>query len=632
MGLAIAEFEGNEDGLAHFRIDIGTNRYYVYAIGDPKSATRIADFTVLADVTNQSPLIGPVADATRGRTVLAIPETAFDHEHRAVQIKSFREQTLAGPTYSDPVLVPPGGSVPRGFPGIAFGTDVTAIRHLPYCEARQPMSQTMFWGEIISAVAPVAIDLVGKLLAPKSAAPSATPAAPAASPSNDLVKLLTELIQKLVAGAAVGGDTKTETPAKSESLAAFSEAQVFPAALLALAPLLEKVLTPETIKTLANTVDPNRLIGTISQALLDFAKVGLQATEQQLDHLRRILPSTGPAADELLKDMSLSFSSNVFAGEPAYRRVREVRIRFADLSLQTVAGRPQASFRNDRDLAFPLTIETPRPIRNARLVVRVKDAETLGVVAKRTYPVPEAITGRLNVVPTVPLEVVAELAVGRDYLVHVTLLWRRKSGDRIGTSVGQLVTIVGEYIFDRVEQSTELVPLNDSQAHRDFWHKAWQGTFDSELRGITFNCRYSYSLDASHQTNAQLATRKRLANDIGYRQTGTLDSGLVISLYRLNELLSQLPAGTPLSEAELAGLATRAFTDRFGQAARAQLRFRGRPGDSTALWVFPEVKLDQVVLRRADVVNDAGHVLRFGEQRVRFPVPALAHFIGVVSQ
>jgi hypothetical protein len=631
MGLAIADFDGIEDGLAHFRLDIGTNRYYAYVVGDPKSATRIGDFTVLADVTNRSSLMGPVPSAARGRTVLTIPASAFDNEHRAVQIKSFREQSLSGPTYSDPVLVPRGGGVAGGFPAISFGTDVAPIRHLPYCKATRPISQAMFWGELISVVAPVAIDLVGKLLAPKTGAPPAAAPAPSSS-SNDLVKLLTELIQKLVAGAEASGDKKAPAQPTSESLAVFSEAQVFPAALLALAPLLEKVLTPETVKTIANTADPNRLLGTISQALLDFAKVGLQANEQELEHLRKILPSTGPAADELLKDMGLSMGSNVFAGEPAYTRVRSVRIRFADLSLQTVGGRPQASFRNDRDLSFPLAIETPKPIRSARLVVRVKDAETLEVVAKRTYPVSEAITGRLGVVPIVPVDDVAKLVVGRDYLVHVALLWRRRSGARIGTSVGQLVSVVGEYSFDRIEQSTELIPLNDSQAHRDFWHKAWQGTFDRELRGVTFNCRYSYSLDATHRTNAQLATRTHLGEDIGYRQTGTLDTGLVISLYRLNELLSQLPGGTPLSDAELAGLATRAFTDRFGQAARSQVRFRGRPGDSSALWVFPEVKLDQVVLRRAEVVNDAGHVLRFSEQRVRFPVPALAHLIGVVSQ
>ena len=115
-------------------------------------------------------------------------------------------------------------------------------------------------------------------------------------------------------------------------------------------------------------------------------------------------------------------------------------------------------------------------------------------------------------------------------------------------------------------------------------------------------------------------------------ELGTLRSGLVASAFALNKLMTRVANEAPLTPDELAALSTREFTDRFSQAARTQVSFRGRPGDSAALWVYPEVKVQQVVLQEATEVNPAGHVLRFAEHRVPFPFFVLAHFIGVASQ
>jgi hypothetical protein len=198
--------------------------------------------------------------------------------------------------------------------------------------------------------------------------------------------------------------------------------------------------------------------------------------------------------------------------------------------------------------------------------------------------------------------------------------------------MSQLITISREYAFDRVEETTDLVPLDDVQIHREFWHKAWDVTFDEDLRRVVFECRYHYVLDPDATDNAQMETVTEAQPAGDGKETGTLKSGLAMSLYRLNELLPRISSHSSLGEVELAGLATDEFVARFDQGARTRVRFVGVRGHSAALWVFPEVKVQEVVFRRASQVNAAGHVLSVEDHRVRFPIPVLAHFVGVMSQ
>jgi hypothetical protein len=250
----------------------------------------------------------------------------------------------------------------------------------------------------------------------------------------------------------------------------------------------------------------------------------------------------------------------------------------------------------------------------------------------RSWPVESATTGRLDPVPRITVQESAKLRPGEEYLVTMTLVWKGKGEPRLGATMTQLITVVGRYTFDQVEQSTEVIPLNDVEAHREFWHKAWQGSFASDRRKVVFNCRYQYALDPKATSNAQMRTETETEPSTVNHEVGTLRSGLVASAFVLNKLLARVAGAPTLVPDELAALGTTEFTDRFSQAARTQVSFRGRPGDSAALWVYPEVKIQDVVLQEASEVNPAGHVLSFAEHRVRFPFFVLAHFIGVASQ
>jgi hypothetical protein len=683
MALAFIELDGIDGGAVHFRIDIGTNRYYSYAVGNGERPVSVEGFKVLGERSYESPLAGPLPPSALGRAVLDIPMERFQRDNEHVQLVSFRTQQLGGPAVSDLVHVPRGGAYfGNGLPPITFSAAPPPLETVPVWHERAPVSTAMFLDAlagIVSKVAPMIGPilgnlfggaggtggaaggigpLLGSLLGGGGAAGGASAGPPpalgaviqkAATPEN--LKLIADLLQSLLGDGAKQNGTPpakpdgTQQASQSSAFATdarYSQAFIAPAvlaALPALMPLLQQVLTPETVKTLIQTADPTKVLGMVSQGIQELAKLGLQGQKQEMEHLEKLNPGTAtPDLIQLLEGMGLSTSMatqlprNAATPKLAFARVEAVRLHFADLVLQPLAGRPTAAFRNDRQLAFPLTVETPRPVGRATLQLEVKEPRSLRCLFRRSFPVEEVTTGRISAMPIVPVDQAARLRPGADYLVCASLVWRGKGNRRVGTSITQLITIVGELAFDRIEQSTELVPLNDVERYREFWHKAWQGSFDRERRKVVFNCKYEYALDPKRQANAQMETVTDTEQATVSHEVGRLRSGLVLSLYRLSDLTAQLGAGPPLGPTEIEALKTPEFAARFSQAARTQVSFRGRPGDSAALWVFPEVKVQQVVLRGAEEVNEAGHVVRFAERRVPFAMPALIHVIGVATQ
>jgi hypothetical protein len=646
MALAIVEVKDAEGGAVNCRVDIGTNRYFSYAVGPPE-ARLVEGFPIMSNPSYTSPLQGPLGPGARGHAVLQVPAGAFQGDANThVQVTSFRERDLTGRAVSDIVPAPPHGAlVDSGgwLPSVQLG-EATPFAVVPFREQAPAYSSALFLEALIGLLPkliPAVGQIVGGLLAPPGggAPPPGSPAANVQgllTPQN--LQLLQQLLQQLLGGAAAPPPPAVQQSVNGHTPYAhdlhMAQAMIAPAllaALPALMPLLQQVLSPETIKSVLQTADPTKIIGAVTDGLTKLAQVGLESQKQEREHLERLNPGTGGPVDDLLKDMSLSFAAA--KPEPvSYTRVDSVRVHFADLSLQPVNGRPQTSFRNDRDLAFPLAVETPKPITKARLSLCVKNAATHAVVVERTYAVPEATNGRLALVPTIAREEAAKLEPGQDYLVGVTLLWRAKNGRTVGSAMTQMISIVGELAFDRVEQTTEVVPLNDVALFREFWHKAWQGTLSEETRRIEFECRYHFVLDPVRTTNAQMESVTETTKGAGPKDVGTLKAGMQLSLYVLNNLLGKVSHEPALTEPELAALKTPDFGARFDQAARTRLKFRGRPGDSVAVWVVPEVKLQTLVLRSADKVNENGCVIGFGERSVRFPMPVLAHFIGVASQ
>lgn len=401
--------------------------------------------------------------------------------------------------------------------------------------------------------------------------------------------------------------------------------------LSAILPVLGSVLStvaPDllaSIPTLLSTLGP-QLMNVFTSLLSPKAKSGQMSIMLGMDG--------EDAEDEaVLIALSLAMAASA-TPDLIYQRVGAVTLEFSDVKPVMMHGRSRFLYRQDQDIAFPLKLETPQPVKKARLQLLIKHPKTLKILIEQNYQIESATSGTLNVVPRISKEHLKKLALNEEYLVCVSLVWQGRSKKtqqvkRLGTSTIQTFTLVGEYLFDRVENAGEAIPLNNVEKFRSYWHKVWQGDLTENVRRMNFDCKYYYALETKRTENARMETVTQvLEEDLAGRKS-RLKSGLIMAPYVLNELLGQISQHPRLSSSELSALMAPEFRKRFNYAARTQVKFQGRPRDTVALWIYPEVKLQQIILKQAENTNAHGHVLGLKEHPVYFPMPATAHFIGV---
>ncbi len=662
-------------GTVGFALELGSNRFFQYAVGDD-TVSRDSGFPMLGAAQFTSPIVGPLPVSAMGRTTFEIPTDRFDRDHRMVQVTSYRTRAREGPAVSDIVRVAVVPRMREDFPTLSFslkdpmdpytiedgyGTATSWRGPVPmsYREV-PPVSTAMFLGSIlpvlgglVSKALPVLkglagggagggiANIIGGLLGGAKPAQGggtgggtavATPPGLETLLKPETLQLIMQFLQQLQGG---GVAPQVKSLATASSTAEYSHAAIAPAllaALPALAPLLEKVLTPETIKAVLEHTDPSKIIGAVTDSVKEIGKLGLEHDKQENEHLRALNPMGvhGPV-DDLLKEMG--FASSVAPGvtrekgEPAYRRVESVKLSFAGASPVMIHGRSRVCYRAGEEIAFPLDLETPRPIADARLTLLVKNPASRKILARRTFTIPQAATGHITVRTALTKEDTKSLATGEEYLVCAYLAWKNAKQKVIGTSRSQLITLIGEYIFDRVEEGT-IVPLNDVAKYRPFWHKVWQGSFTTDFFKVDFEGKYYYVLEPTRASNAPIETTTHVPDDKEKVRKGRLRSGMNTSLGALNALIPLVSNGKPLNEAQLGALGSSDFVARFNSAARFNATLSGKAGLSAAIWIYPEVKLQQVVLFKAASTDADSHVRELTEERVPFPIPVTLHVIG----
>jgi hypothetical protein len=677
VALAVLRLRGAADGRVLLDAELGSNRWYTWAVGDEEVRV-MHGVHMLGNPVHTAPLTGPLPEHALGRTLVAIPAELLDRERRYVQLLTYRTAERDGPAVSEIVKIPPGSGARMGeIPDIAFGMDAKMMSHtesLPvafaYREHRPEFSEALFIEAIVGAIGP-ALSMLGPMLAQHAAPrPAGAPRTATGGPNTQEILQLVQLVLQQVqaaqgaggrGGQAVavhGGDGSggngsgggygagaSGNAATAQALALdrgidsrYASATAAPllAALPALIPLLQQVLTPETVQSIIGAVDPKNVIGAVSDGITKVGRLAGDIHQAEMDHLRQLNPGVDdPALDQLLAGLSLSRGSGFSRSRgahradagPRYTRTTAVKLDFADMTPHMLQGRTRVCYRAGRDLEFPLTLETTRAVRDARLFLVVSEAGTQRVVVRRRLEVPEAAAGRIPVTPGLSVAESATLRPGVEHLVTAHLCWRTRAGKKLGTSITQLVTIIGELMYGRTGEGGPLVPLNDVERHRDYWHKVWQGTFTSAMRSVDFDCKYYMALEPDRDRNARMEAVVRAAQHGTWKQRGRMRSGMILSPAALNALLPQLDRPS-LGEDELAALRAPEFVDRFNQAARFKVAMRGRDGTSAALWVFPELRIAEVVLHRATEVDEHGQVRAFAEHTVQFPMPALIHYIG----
>lgn len=625
MALAILRPAGGADPL-RFRFDLGSNRFYAWAIG-PGDGEGPRPRGV-GEPSARSPVLGPLPEAALGRGELEIPAGRFDRTNRFLQLVSWRTADGIGPAVSDVLEVRPR-LASEALPAIAFsGGPMAQAERRPVAFAYAERAEAAGFLDLLGGVAKQLLPVLAPIFAPApAAAPGAAPGSPPAAVPGplpaDAVAAIAKLLQSLLAkGQSLPDDAVAAAQALPGPLAS---AQALPAALI---PILQTVLTPETVKAVIES--PEKLTGTVLNGLKELGQLGIQNTKQELDFLKSIQPSLEDAGlDRLLQGLSLAPADEAPSpGGLSYRRVPWVVLRFAGARPVPVGGRARVVYARGRDAELPLAIQTPRTIPSAGLQLLVRDPSTLEVLAERRQKLVSVAAGPIAPAPRLPREVVDALPAGREVLVTATLVFAGRGGERLGTSRSQLVSTAGAYLFERMGGEGRAFPLDDVERHRDWWHKVWQASFSDEDRSFDLECKYYYALEPDRDRAARMETVLETERRGTWGRAGRLKTGLAVALPALNALAAELPGGRSLDDDELEALRDPAFVERFHRAARTRAQLRGKRGESVALWVYPTVRLEEVVLKRASQVGPTGQIEAFEDHPVPFPIPATAHVVG----
>ncbi|MFW5774743.1 MAG: hypothetical protein ACOCW2_00515 [Chitinivibrionales bacterium] len=647
MALAHCEYESSCPEGIRCRFDIGVNRYYACAVGD-KEYRLPSGLRILKDPEYITPLHGPLHESALGRGLITVDRKHFNRKKMLIQLTSYRKADRTGPALSAVIRIPVGAVRQTPLAVQSFSKekemrqtiepDPVDIVPMRYREI--PYSQSMFLQALVGML-PQIVPAVGNILGGLIGGGSGRRTGDSGGSGGDLLSRLTnpEVIRRItqmisqISNSSSGrqpSSAEQQTTARSIRLSEAKMAPALLAALPALMPLLRNVLSPETVRSVIDA--PNRHLNTVINGMRDFARLGLESHEQDLRHLRELNPGVDdPALDRLLA--SLSVAATHAPREMTFIRAKSVSISFVKNSSPELFGKLRPLYVQGTRMGFPIEVRTPRTIGKAILELVVKDPDSLAIIHYKKAKLTQVQQGALDDVPAFDPRETMQLVAGKEYLVCVALIWKNSRGKSVGTSRQQKIAVVNQYSFDRVEEAGELIPLRDVSLFRPYWHKVWQGSFKDELKRFEFNCKYYTVLRKRNLKHAKIETRIKILQREPKKVVALLKAGMEYSPEQLNKLIPCLiPGASMLSEPELMALHSSDFSERFNQAARYVAKLRGRSGDSGSLWVYPEVKMQTIVLQKTETVDENGLVVGLTEHRVSFPIPVLIHFIGARTQ
>ncbi len=750
MALAILKYFGNSDGYHEFEADIGTNTHYQYRTGKTKRKEK--GLELVDEVAYQSPLVKVPSmnlNSFNTRFRFRIPDNTVGRDNRFIQLTSFKGQNQISPSVSEVIAVHPAISDLNSdfkLPKVMTLThthghsSTIPCEHGPCHIKDKKVSEAMFFNAILGALPSLltnALPMISKIipglqgalpaaekLLPELAKIIPTDVKPGKEGVDQILKNISpetiKAIMEVVQGVNAKNDNSTAGTSESKSLAKYShDFSINPTALMQLAPLLEKVLSPESVKAIGD--NPVQLFKAISDSAVKFqtmnleelaklapvanspskldnvvksmalrsrsrrryseakiapallaalpalmpllekvaspdmikaigeqpvkmfnavADAGLKHQKQEYDHLEKINPGVEDESfDRLVASMSVKSSVSVKATiSDAYS------IEFADVKAIQVAGKDRVVYDRRQKMHIPVKItakgSSTKPISKALFQLIIQDGNSMEVLLEKKFKLRDITPGSPVVGITLETDDLKKLPLNRDLKLELSINWKR--GEKVeGTFKNHYIWLSDGYLYQRAGNTVkQRFSLNDVSRFRNYWHKVWEGGPETHERWkIDFECKYYYTLNEKDASIRKLETKKKTVTDSGsdaedeYRRkiSAKLKSGMEISLAAYNELLS-LHQMLPLAPAQLAAFLGQEFIKEASTAARVSVDFKGRKGETGALWTYPEGSIQSYVLGKATTVDPSGMITMMQEEEVFFPKFSTIHFIGTKSE
>lgn len=452
-----------------------------------------------------------------------------------------------------------------------------------------------------------------------------------------LQKMELDHLEKINPGVDDAGFDKIVQGMQARRKERLSEAKVAPAllaALPALMPVLEKVLSPDMIKAIGE--QPLKLFNAIADA-------GLKHTQQELQHLEKINPGVDdPSFDNIVNSMSVKSAVSVEAKfSDAYD------IEFINAQTIPVGGKEKVVYDRRQKIHIPVKIlaakksDAQAQIPKGIFQLIIQDGDTMEVLLEKKFKLKNVLPGNPTAEIALDSGELTGLPLHKDLKIELSFNWKKEDTVE-GTFKNHYICLSDGYLYQRIGNNiTQHFALNDVTKFRNYWHKVWEGGPTTHERWkIEFECKYFYSVNYENANIKKLATKKQTVSDTAtqpdqddYRRkiSAKLKTGMEISLEAYNELLKQYQL-TPLNAAQLSAFAGQDFQREASTAARVSVDFKGRKGETSTLWTYPEGNIQSYVLSKAMNVDPSGMIVEVQEEEVYLPKFSSVHFIGTKSQ
>ena len=759
MALAVLKYLERADGYHVFEADIGTNTYYQYKTG--KIKRKLKGLDALDEVGHQSALIkAPVrnGDGFDTRFVFRLQEGAINRDNRFIQLYSFKTQNQVSPAVSEVIPVLPSVSdlkmsdlsedykLPKMMTLTHTNGQASKINtEHALCRIKENrVSEAMFFNAILGALPNLltnALPMIGKIIPglqkalpivekvlPTIAKIIPTDVQPGKEGLDQILKNISPESLKAIMEVVQGVNAKNDNSAangKAETKSVTRHSHDFsinPATLMQLAPLLEKVLSPETIKAIGD--NPVQLFKAITDSAVKFQKMGLDQadktssaingsnldktvhamamrsrygrnryseakiapallaalpalmpviekvlspeminavgeqpvklfnaiadaglknTKQELDHLEKINPGVDdPAFDMIAASMSIKKSVGLKA-----KFSNAYAIEFADVKMIPVGGKDKVVYDRRQKIHIPIKITSQAgkgrnqaQIPKAIFQLIIQDGHSMNVLLEKKFKLKDITPGSAVSGIELSSDELKKLPLNRDLKLELSFNWKKGESTQ-GTFKNHYFWLSDGYVYQRSGRTIKQhFALNDVSRFRNYWHKIWEGGPETHDRwNIDFECKYYYTLNDKDASIRKMETKRKTVADSAtedgkdYRRKvrAKLKSGMEVSLAAYNELLS-LHQQPPLSAAQLNAFVGQEFTKEAATAARVSVDFKGKRGQTAALWTYPEGNIQSYILGKVTTVDPSGMITAAQEEEVFFPKFSTVHFIGTKSE
>ncbi|OEK08222.1 hypothetical protein A8C32_01800 [Flavivirga aquatica] len=429
----------------------------------------------------------------------------------------------------------------------------------------------------------------------------------------------------------------------SNSKSNFSKAKVAPAllaALPALMPVIEKALNPELIEAVGN--QPVKLFKAIGDAVL-------KMDEQEIKHLEAINPGVDSANDisTLLQGMSVShalYQEDLIK----YNLIKDLNLNVLGTKTVFFKNKNRVLYAKNTRILLPFSITTDHGERLSKIIPRsviqilIKDAETMKLVFRKTIKLVDIDLSKDIDEAFITEKESESIPCNTEFKLEISYIWKSKSGKNIGVLKNQYIHFIKNVVYDRIgERIGDTIPFNNINIHRKFWHKIWDGGYSNSLRWeVVFDVQYIMALNTKEAGIAKMETKTMQVSDNINEVTeypkrrqihARLKSGFELSFEAINQVL-QILNQEPL-DAELLYVLKRSDAKKsFSLSARYRAEMKGRAGDTSTLWTYPEFALRKLHVSKVESIDSYGQVISIMPQEHVIAMPEIIHFIGTKSE